>query len=286
MNYPKSVKVVEVGPRDGLQNEKKIISVEDKIEYINRLSDSGLKHIEVTSFVNPKSIPQLADAEEVFSKIKKRNDVNYYALVPNLKGLERAIKSGVKNISIFTASSDTFNQKNINMTIDESILNYSEVVKNAHESKMSVRAYISTAFYCPYEGKVDKNKTLEVCLKLMDLNIDELSVGDTIGKANSEDVREVIQCLSDKIPKENIALHFHDTYGNAAKNVMAGLEFGISIYDSSCGGIGGCPYAPGASGNVSTESLVRMLKDLNIETGVSLDKLAEASKFIGSKLKI
>ena len=288
--YPKSVKIVEVGPRDGLQNEKEIISAKDKIKFIELLAASGLKNIEVTSFVSPKAVPQLADAEEVVNGLKDCRGLPWQALnlsclVPNVKGLDRAISSGIKRIAIFTAASETFNKKNINMSVKKSIETYNDVIKTALTKGIVVRGYVSTCFYCPYEGKIKKEKVLEVANALIDLGVDEVSLGDTIGAAVPKDVLETVGFLLKEIPKEKIALHFHDTYGTALANVTAGLELGITTFDSSAGGLGGCPYAPGAAGNLATEDLVYLLNQSGIKTGVDLNKLTKASKFMQKILK-
>lgn len=275
----KFIKIVEVGPRDGLQNEKSIVSTKDKISYIEKLSESGLENIEITSFVNPKNIPQLSDASEVISGLK-RIKPTYSALVPNMRGLERALETHIKRIAIFTACSETFNKKNINMTIKESIENYKPVAKLALEKGLTIRGYISTCFVCPYEGKINKEKVLEVASELLDMGVDEISVGDTVGAAVPVEVKETIGLLLNKISKEKIALHFHDTYKNALANVEAGLDLGITIFDSSSGGLGGCPYAPGASGNLATEDLIYLLSSKGFNCGVDLKKLIEASIFI------
>lgn len=276
----KAVKIVEVGPRDGLQNEKTIIPTETKIDFIGKLADAGLKFIEATSFVHPKAIPQLYDALDVVKALPAKPGVHYSALVPNMKGLERALESGISEIAIFTAASDTFNKRNINMTVEESLRNFAPVVEKARAEGMFIRGYVSTAFYCPYEGKIDKAPVLDVTQKLLDMGIEEVSIGDTIGQATPDDVRDTMNHLLKQLPLEKIAMHFHDTNGLALENVLASLELGISIYDSSAGGLGGCPYAPGASGNLSTDSLVRMLHERGIETGVNLQKLQEASAVI------
>lgn len=279
--YPKTVKIVEVGPRDGFQNESKCIPTGDKVTFIEKLSDSGLGQIEVSSFVHPKAVPQLSDAEEVISKLKEvKKDVIYSALVPNMKGFERAVKIGIKRIAVFTAASETFTKKNINMTIDESLKTFKPVIESALKSGISVRGYISTCFVCPYEGEIKKDKVLEIAHKLFETGVDEISFGDTIGAAAPTDIFETLGYLLKSIPKEKIAMHFHDTYGTALANVVSSLEFGISTFDSSAGGLGGCPYAPGASGNLATEDLVYLLNRMNIETNVNLEKIAEASLFM------
>ncbi len=280
MTYPSKVKIVEVGPRDGLQNEKKIIPTEDKIRFIDLLSESGLSVIEVSSFVHPKWVPQLADVADVYSKIQKKPGVKYPCLVPNMKGLERAISLGVKEIAVFTAASETFNKKNINMSIAESLNGIREVVASAQAHQMWVRGYVSTGFVCPYEGKIVPEKVVPVMEELLSLGIDELSLGDTIGAATPEDVEALLTLLLKKIPLEKLALHFHDTQGRAIQNIVKSLEMGVFIYDSSAGGLGGCPYAPGASGNVSTELVLGKMNELGIATGIDLSKVSQASQYI------
>ena len=279
-----SVKVVEVGPRDGLQNEKVTIPKEAKIEYITALADAGLKVIEAGAFVSPKWVPQMADTAEVYREIPKDPGVEYPVLVPNMKGLERAIDAGVKSIAIFTAASDTFNQRNINMTIDESFENYAPVALRAREEQMRIRGYVSTAFGCPYEGDVPPEKVLEVTARLLDLGCYEVSVGDTIGVGTPMQVQGVIGILLQVIPARKLAMHFHDTRGTALANTLAALEMGIATFDASSGGLGGCPYAPGASGNLATEDLIYMLDRMAIETGVSLERLVAASSIVGPYL--
>lgn len=274
------VKIVEVGPRDGLQNEKVIIPTEWKLDYITKLADAGLKYIEATSFVHPSAIPQLSDALEVVRGLPKRSDIHFSVLVPNMKGLERALESGIREIAIFTAASDTFNKRNINMTVDESLKNYLPVVQKAKEAGLFVRGYVSTAFYCPYTGKIEKEPVLDVVQKLLDMGVEEISIGDTIGAAMPADVKETMEYVLKKVPVDQIAMHFHDTNGLAIENVQASLELGLRIFDSSAGGLGGCPYAPGASGNLATEALVAMLEERGISTGIDLNKLKEASAAI------
>jgi hydroxymethylglutaryl-CoA lyase len=279
-----SVKVVEVGPRDGLQNEKVTIPTEAKIEYITALADSGLKVIEAGAFVSPKWVPQMADTAEVYREIPKDPGVEFPVLVPNMKGLDRAIEAGVKSIAIFTAASDTFNKRNINMTIDESFTNYAPVAVRARAEGMRVRGYISTAFGCPYEGDVPAEKVLEVSARLLDLGCYEVSVGDTIGVGTPMQVQGVVGMLLQVIPASKLAMHFHDTRGTALANTLAALEMGIATFDASSGGLGGCPFAPGASGNLATEDLIYMLDHMGIDTGVSLDRLVIASSIVGPYL--
>ena len=271
-----SVTIVEVGPRDGLQNEKVTIPTAAKVAYITALSDAGLRVIEAGAFVSPKWVPQMADTAEVYAEIPKDPGVEYPVLVPNMRGLERAIDAGVKSVSIFTAASETFNKRNINMSIEESIENYAPVVGRARGEGMKVRGYISTAFGCPYEGEVPPEKVLEVSARLLDLGCYEVSVGDTIGVGTPMQVQGVIGMLLQVIPASKLAMHFHDTRGTALANTLASLEMGIATYDASAGGLGGCPYAPGASGNMATEDLVYMLSGMGIETNVDLPMLVEA----------
>ena len=279
-----SVKVVEVGPRDGLQNEKVTIPTQAKVDYITALGDAGLRVIEAGAFVSPKWVPQMADSAEVYRNIPKDPGVEYPVLVPNLKGLERAIDAGVKSIAIFTASSETFNKRNINMTIDESFANYAPVVARALEERIRVRGYVSTAMGCPYEGEVPPEKVLEVTARLLDLGCYEVSIGDTIGVGTPMQVQGVVGILLQVIPPSKLAMHFHDTRGTALANTLAALEMGIATFDASSGGLGGCPYAPGASGNMATEDLVYLLDGMSIETGVDLKRLVDASAIIAPYL--
>jgi isopropylmalate/homocitrate/citramalate synthase len=279
-----TVKIVEVGPRDGLQNEKVTVPTEAKVDYITALADSGLRVIEAGAFVSPKWVPQMADTAEVYRDIPKDPGVEYPVLVPNMKGLERAIEAGVRSIAIFTAASDTFNQRNINMTIDESFANYAPVVARALQEQMRVRGYVSTAFGCPYEGDVPPEKVLEVSARLLDLGCYEVSVGDTIGVGTPMQVQGVIGMLLQVIPAPKLAMHFHDTRGTALANTLAALEMGIATFDASSGGLGGCPYAPGASGNLATEDLVYMLDRMGLDTGVNLDRLVAASSIVAPYL--
>jgi isopropylmalate/homocitrate/citramalate synthase len=279
-----NVKIVEVGPRDGLQNEKVIVPTQAKVAYITALGDAGLRVIEAGAFVSPKWVPQMADTAEVYAEIPKDPGVEYPVLVPNMKGLERAIEAGVKSIAIFTAASETFNKRNINMSIDESFDNYAPVVMHALQEGMRVRGYVSTAFGCPYEGDVPPEKVLEVCARLLDLGCYEVSVGDTIGVGTPMQVQGVIGMLLQVIPASKLAMHFHDTRGTALANTLAALEMGIATFDASAGGLGGCPYAPGASGNLATEDLVYMLDRMGIDTGVDMNRLVQASLIIAPYL--
>jgi isopropylmalate/homocitrate/citramalate synthase len=279
-----SVKIVEVGPRDGLQNEKVTIPTQVKVDFITALGDAGLRVIEAGAFVSPKWVPQMADTAEVYRDIPKDPGLDYPVLVPNMKGLERALEAGVKSIAIFTAASETFNKRNINMSIDESFESYGPVALRAMKEGMRVRGYVSTAFGCPYEGDVPAEKVLEVCARLLDLGCDELSVGDTIGVGTPMQVQGVIGVLLQVIPADKLAMHFHDTRGTALANTLAALEMGIAIFDASSGGLGGCPFAPGASGNMATEDLVYLLDGMAIESGVDLRKLVTAAAIIAPYL--
>jgi hydroxymethylglutaryl-CoA lyase len=279
-NLPKRVRIVEVGPRDGLQNEKAQIPTDAKIRFIDLLSAAGFETVEATSFVSPKAIPQLADAADVMAGITRRASASYPVLVPNQKGMERALASGVRAVAVFTAASETFTRHNINATITESLENFRPVLEIARRAGVPVRGYISTVFGCPYEGIVPPAKVLEVAERLLELGVDDLSLGDTIGVATPNQVVEVVTLLARRMPLEKLALHFHDTRGTALANVLTGLQLGMTTYDSSAGGLGGCPYAPGAAGNLATEDLLYMLRGLGIETGVDLGKVVEATSFI------
>ena len=284
MSIPQAVTVCEMGARDGLQNEHAVISTDDKVRYVDLLSESGLPLIEVTSFVSPKAIPQLADAADVFGRIRRRPGVRYPVLTPNLKGLERAKASGADAIAVFTAASEQFTRRNINMTIEESIETFRDVVRNAKENNMWVRGYVSTAFGSPFGDAVDPIVVVDVGRRLIDMGCDELSIGDTIGVGVPSQVEELVPLLTREIPLSKIAFHFHDTRGTALANVYAALQHGVSIFDSSSGGLGGCPYAPGATGNLGTEDLLYMLHGMGIETGVDLARVRAASRFIASVL--
>lgn len=285
MTVPKFVTVCEMGARDGLQNEHAVITTADKIRYIDLLSESGLPLVEATSFVSPKAIPQLADAADVFANIHKRPGVRYPVLTPNVKGLERAKAAGADAIAVFTAASEAFTKRNINMTIDESIDTFRDVVRNAKANNIWVRGYVSTAFGSPFGDAVTPEMVVDVSRKLLDMGCDEISIGDTIGVGVPSQVDELVPALlKADIPLEKIAFHFHDTRGTALANVYAALQHGIAIFDSSSGGLGGCPYAPGATGNLGTEDLLYMLHGMGIETGVDLAKVRAASRFIAGVL--
>ena len=278
------VTVVEVGPRDGLQNEQAHISTADKIEFVDRLSAAHLPVIEVSAFVSPKWVPQMADAAEVFAGIARAPGIRYTALVPNLAGLERALAARVGEIAIFAASTETFSRRNINQSIDESLAGYKKVCDRAHTSGLRVRGYLSTAFGCPYEGDVAPQTVADLVARLMELGVFEVAVSDTIGIAHPGQVPRVLDAILAKTPASQVALHFHDTRGTALANVLAALPYGIGTFDASAGGLGGCPYAPGAAGNLATDDLIYMLDGLGVDTGVSLPKLSEASVFIGERL--
>jgi len=281
---PKRVTVVEVGPRDGLQNEANVVPTTAKIQFIDALSDAGLPVIEATSFVDPRWIPQLADADDVMRGISKKVGVRYPVLVPNARGMERALAAGAREVSVFTAASETFNKRNINATIDESIERFGPVVAAARSNGVRVRGYISCSFGCPYEGAVPPDKTVAVARRLVDLGIEEVSIGDTIGVATPNQIVDVSDRLMKHIDVGRLAMHFHDTRGTALANVVAALEMGIAIFDSSSGGLGGCPYAPGAAGNLATEDLLYMLHGMGIETGVALDKVVAATSLLARGL--
>ncbi|WP_133126833.1 hydroxymethylglutaryl-CoA lyase [Legionella nagasakiensis] len=280
MNHPQQVTIIEVGPRDGLQNEPSFVATENKIKLINLLSQSGLQHIEVTSFVSPKAIPQLADGSAIFNGIDKPAGIHFSALVPNEQGLLKAIEAGVQEIAIFTAASESFNQRNINCSIKESITRFMPVMSLAKAQKIRVRAYISCVLGCPYEGNITPEQVIKVAHQLLELEVDEISFGDTIGVGTPKQTHELIDALTSCMPLSNMAMHFHDTYGQAIANIYAALQCGISRFDSSVAGLGGCPYARGATGNVATEDVLYLMHGLGIETGVDIFKLVAAGEMI------
>ena len=284
-NFPKRVKIVEVGPRDGLQNEVTPVDTETKIEFIDRLSATGLSHIEVTSFVRKDTIPQLTDAEQVFEAIEKYPGITYSVLVPNEQGMQRALSVGAKEVAIFTAASETFCQKNTHCSIEESIQRFQKVMKIATTNQIKVRGYISCVLGCPYEGKVNTKQVATLAKRLFELGCYEISLGDTIGIGTAVQAQEIFATMMKVIPVDQIAIHFHDTRGQALINIYACMELGASIIDTSVAGLGGCPYAPGASGNVATEDVLYMLNGLNIETGIDLALLVNTGNFISEKLK-
>jgi isopropylmalate/homocitrate/citramalate synthase len=278
------ITVVEVGPRDGLQNERVIVSTRQKVEFIDRLSRAGLPVIEVSAFVSARRVPQMADAEAALAGIARRPGTRYSALVPNLAGLDRAIAAGVTDIAVFAATTDTFSRRNINRSVDESLREYRTVCERAAAAGMRVRGYLSTAFGCPYEGEVSPARVADLTRRMLDLGVFEVAVSDTIGIAHPAQVQRVLENLQQAVLPEQIALHFHDTRGTALANVLAALMMGVSTFDASAGGLGGCPFAPGAAGNLATDDLVYLLDGLGAQTGVSLAALSEASAFIGALL--
>ena len=278
------VAVVEVGPRDGLQNERVTVATADKIEFVNRLGAASLPAIEVSAFVSPKWVPQMGDAAEVFAGITRRPGTRYTALVPNLAGLDRALKAGVTEVAIFAAATEMFSRKNINQSVDESLSTYRQVCERALAAGLRVRGYLSTAFGCPYEGDVPPERAADIAARVADLGVFEVSVSDTIGIAHPGQVPRVLEAVLKRLPVEKVALHFHDTRGTALANVLAALPFGINTFDASAGGLGGCPYAPGATGNLATEDLLYMLDGLGIGTGVTLEKVLAASRAIETTL--
>jgi isopropylmalate/homocitrate/citramalate synthase len=280
MRYPSRVTIVEVGPRDGLQNEPASVPTADKIEFVDRLSAAGPPIIEVSAFVRPKWVPQMADAAEVFAGITRREGTRYAAVVPNLQGLERAHAAGVREVAIIAAASDAFSLRNINQDIDASLDTYRAVCARASELQIRVRGYVSTAFGCPFEGEVAPARVAAVAEALLNMGAFEVAISDTIGIAHPGRVRGVVAVVAERVPLHAIALHFHDTRGTALANVLTALELGIVTFDASTGGLGGCPYAPGATGNLATEDLIYVLNGLGIETGIDLNAILQASAFI------
>jgi hydroxymethylglutaryl-CoA lyase len=275
---PPDVTLYEVGPRDGLQNESRMVPTDDKVRLIDALSQTGLRAIEITSFVNPKWIPQLADGGEVSRRIARKPGIIYSALVPNRQGLDAAMAAGMKEIAVFMSASETHNKKNINKTIAQTLLAFQETVPPAIAAGLRVRAYVSTVYGCPYEGAVDPARALELCRALRALGCYQISLGDTIGVANPRQVRDVLSRVLAEIPAPEVAVHFHDTRGTALANILVSVEMGITTVDAALGGLGGCPYAPGASGNVATEDVVYMLEGMGVRTGVDLDRLVDCAR--------
>lgn len=288
MKLPARATIYEVGPRDGLQNESRQVPTADKIRFIDALVAAGIKDIEITSFVSPKWIPQLADAAEVARGVQRPAGVRMSALVPNKRGLDTALASGMKEIAVFLSASETHSKKNINKTIAEALATFDEIIPHALAAKVPVRAYVSTVFGCPYEGDVDPEATVRLTEQLREMGVYQVSLGDTIGVANPAQVEDVLTRVLARTPAEDIAVHFHDTQGTALANCLVSLQMGITTIDASAGGLGGCPYAPGAAGNLATEDVVAMLHSMNVQTGIDLDKLAEASRtastFVGHEL--
>ena len=284
MRHPDAITIVEVGPRDGLQNESTPVSTADKIAFVDRLSAAALPVIEVSAFVSPRWVPAMSDASEVFAGITRRPGARYAALVPNLAGLERAHAAGVREIGIFAAASETFSRKNINQSVEASLSTYRDVCNRARELQIAVRGYVSTAFGCPFEGTVAPGRVADVAGALVDMGAFEIAISDTIGIAHPGQVPDVLDAVTARVPLARVALHFHDTRGTALANVLAALDAGVTTFDASAGGLGGCPYAPGATGNLATEDLVYMLNGLGIRSGVDLGRLVEASAFIEPKI--
>jgi hydroxymethylglutaryl-CoA lyase len=288
MKLPTHATIYEVGPRDGLQNEARQVPTADKLKFIDALVGAGIKDIEITSFVSPKWIPQLADAAEVARGVHRPAGVRMSALVPNRRGLDTALASGMKEVAVFLSASETHNKKNVNKTIAETLTAFDEVVPVARAANVAVRAYVSTVYGCPYEGDVDPQRAVELTRQLRDMGVYQVSLGDTIGVANPRQVEDVLSKVLAAHPPEAIAMHFHDTQGTALANCLVGLQMGITTIDSAAGGLGGCPYAPGASGNLATEDVVAMLHSMGVATGIDLDKLTEASRtaatFVGHEL--
>ncbi len=284
MTMPNAVRIVEVGPRDGLQNEKNAITTADKIALIDRLSATGLRTVEATSFVSPKWVPQLADAADVFAGIARKPGVRYPVLVPNLQGYERARAVGVEEVAVFTAASEAFNQKNINASIDESIERFRPVLERARIDNVAVRGYVSTVLGCPYQGNVPVADVVRIAKRLHALGCYEISLGDTIGIGTPDKARNMLKAVAGEVPMHALAIHFHDTYGQALANILACLEEGVAVVDSAVSGAGGCPYAKGASGNVASEDVVYMLHGLGIDTGIDLGKLAETGRWLAALL--
>ncbi len=282
----RSVRIVEVGPRDGLQNEAAIVPTDVKIAFVDALSGTGVSEVEVTSFVSPKWVPQLADASEVLAGIERAPGVVYSALVPNEKGMDRALEADLERIAVFTAASETFNRKNINASIAESLERFRPVMKSAAAAGMTVRGYVSTAFVCPYEGAVAPEAAARVVKSLLDLGVDEVSIGDTIGAAVPTQIEALLDRLSAELEDNRLAMHFHDTRGTALANVLASLRRGVTVFDASAGGLGGCPYAPGATGNLATEDLVYFLSGMGIDCGVDLEAVRRASNALRGSVAV
>lgn len=280
MNFPNEITIKEVGPRDGLQNESEMVPTEAKLKWINMLSETGVSYIEVSSFVHPKWIPQLKDATDVAKRIIRNPNVTYAALVPNPKGLERALEVDIDEVCLFLSASETHNQKNINKSIKETYPVLDSVAKGAKQSGKTVRGYVSTVFGCPYEGDIDINKVIDVCNRLFTMGVDEISIGDTIGVADPVQVSRVLEKVLHYFPKEKIAMHFHNTRGTALANVLMAMDFGITKFDSAIGGLGGCPYAKGATGNLATDDLLYMVNRMGIKTGMNEEKVIQAALYI------
>ena len=274
------VRIVEVGPRDGLQNERASLSVEQKLELIQRLIDSGLRSIEVTSFVNPAVIPQLADANELFPRLPRRDDLELIALVPNERGYDRALAAGSKRIEVFTGATDAFCLANIRCTVDESFDRFAPVLERARADGISVRGAVSVAFHCPYSGPVNPDAAIVVTERLFELGCDEVAICDTIGRATTEEVEALLGAAQGNLPFDKLALHMHDTFGQATANVRIGFDAGIRTFDAAVGGLGGCPFAPGAPGNVSTEAVAELFSFIGVDTGIERDRLRSTAEWV------
>ena len=284
MSLPTHVRLVEVGPRDGLQNEAQPISVADKVRLVDDLSDAGLSYIEVGSFVSPKWVPQMAGSAEVFSAIKQLPAVTYAALAPNLRGFEDAVAAGVKEVAVFAAATEAFSQRNINCSISDSLQRFEPIMEAARSHGVRVRGYVSCVLGCPYEGRVSAEQVAPVAKALHDMGCYEVSLGDTLGTGTAGDTRRLFEVVAAQVPRAQLAGHFHDTYGQALTNVYASLLEGIQVFDSSVAGLGGCPYAKGATGNIATEDVLYLLQGLGIETGIDLDRLIAAGQRISQVL--
>lgn len=284
LDVPNTVSIVEVGPRDGLQNEKHPLSASDKVALVDALSETGLKRIEAASFVSPKWVPQMADSDEVLKQVTRHPGIVYSALTPNLRGFEDALASGADEVAIFGAASESFSQKNINCSVQESLARFTPVISAAKAAKLRVRGYVSCVLGCPYEGEIAPQAVLEVSQTLLEMGCYEVSLGDTIGVGTPKKTHKLLNLLLSRIPAGRLAMHMHDTYGQALANVLVGLQHGIAGYDSSVAGLGGCPYAKGASGNLASEDLVYMLSNMDIDTGINLGKLIKVGESISQKL--
>ncbi|NMG75831.1 hydroxymethylglutaryl-CoA lyase [Aromatoleum diolicum] len=284
MQLPQSVRIVDVGPRDGLQNEKQVVPTDTKVELIARLADAGVTTIEATSFVSPKWVPQMGDNAEVMARIVRRPGVAYPVLTPNLKGFEAALAAGAQEVAVFGAASESFSQKNINCSIAESLERFRPVTEAAQAAGVKVRGYVSCVAGCPYEGPIAPEKVAEVAETLISMGCYEISLGDTIGSGNPANITRMLEAVMKRVPVERLAGHYHDTYGMAAANIYASLQLGVAVFDASVGGLGGCPYAAGASGNAATEDVVWLLNGLGIETGIDLDRLVDTAVWISAAL--
>ncbi|MBW2941764.1 hydroxymethylglutaryl-CoA lyase [Zhongshania aquimaris] len=284
MTLPSAARIVEVGPRDGLQNEKRYFDIGVRTQLINMLADAGISHIEAGSFVSPKWVPQMANSDQVFTGIERRSDTFYIALVPNLQGFELAVQARANEVAIFTSASEAFAQKNTNCSIAENLARFSPILTRAKQVSIPVRGYVSCIAGCPYEGDIEPEAVANLAAKLIAMGCYEISLGDTIGSARPEQTAQILKAVIQQVPVEKLAVHFHDTNGRALDNIRTALEFGVTVIDSAIAGLGGCPYAEGASGNVASESVIALLNELNIEHGIDLTKLLKASDFIQAAL--